>query len=191
MITKTLIFLFTYLLTALMVPVFATDTPSFPLCTNPQGSVKVSYSTGTHGIPGRFETFTGSDTVYQVSPDTLVQCFCPESGSEGFQTDWWKVSHLSEDEIQNLINDGWIYIPNGALWGLDEDPYLAQNLNYDCKLSTGTGGGGQGGGAVAAVSSAGQVLGLAATGNITAILTLVFAGLFSITVGFILKKRSF
>lgn len=179
-----------YLLMGLFAPVFALDSPTFPVCSNAQGSVRVSYSTGTHGVAGKSETYTGSDTVYQMNSDTLVQCFCPESGSGGIQTDWWKVSHLSEEEIQDLINDGWIYIPNGALWGLSEDPYLAQNINYDCKPSTGTGGGGSGGVSGAGVSSAGQVLGLAATGNITTILALIFAGLMSLAFGVYLRNKS-
>jgi len=141
----------------------AQTVPSFPSCSNPQGSVKVSYSEGTHGIVGNGGTFTGSDTVYTLSDTTITQCFCADNG-DGTQTNWWHAASLTAQEIQILKNQGWISVPNGELWGLAAGEWLAFNSSYSCgsnssspdilAASTGTGG---------------DVLGLATTGNIVAI----------------------
>ena len=116
----------------------AVITPSFPSCLNPQGTTKVSYSSGSHGIVGTTAEYTGSDTVYTLSSETQVQCFCSEQG-DGIQTNWWKINSLSQEEIDQFVKLGWTYIPSGANWGLDESSYLAINQNYSC------GGGGDGG----------------------------------------------
>ena len=63
------------------------ETP-FPGCPNPGGTLKVSYVTGQHGIPGDYSTYTGSDSVYILSENQVVQCFCAESGTSGIQTNW-------------------------------------------------------------------------------------------------------
>jgi hypothetical protein len=174
-------------------PVFAVSAPNFPLCTNPQGSLKVSYANGVHGIVGSTATYEGSDTVYDVSDTTAMQCFCSVSGS-GIQTNWWNAGSLSEEQIAQLKSEGWYYVANGGLWGLDSDPYMAQNLNYSClSRGGGTGGpgdglsdgrsdgrsscptctqGGIGGGDVLGISTDGQVLGLASTGDMLKILAL-------------------
>jgi len=109
----------------------AVDVPNFPSCANPQGTVFVPSNDGVHGIAGDTIQYTGSDTVYQLDPNTLQQCFCSASG-QGIQTNWWKISSLDRDQLKVLENEGWIYIPNGALWGLQETPYMAQNSNYAC-----------------------------------------------------------
>lgn len=105
--------------------------PSFPTCTAPQGEMKVDYPEGTHGIPGDAGNYTGRDTVYTLSEDTLAQCFCSSNGN-GIQTNWWKISSLSFDEVEILRKEGWVYIPNGAVWGLKEDPYMALSSPYAC-----------------------------------------------------------
>ena len=105
--------------------------PNFPSCKSPQGQLKVYYADGTHGIVGDQNTYIGSDAVYILSDMTLSQCFCRPDGF-GIQTDWWKVSSLTIDEIETLQAEGWIYIPNGALWGLEEAPYMAKNTRYEC-----------------------------------------------------------
>lgn len=105
--------------------------PTFPKCTNPQGQTKVYYATGTHGIPGEDATYTGSDQVFRLTEDTLTQCFC-SINDDGIQTNWWKISSLTLDEVEQLVSLGWIYIPNGTLWGLEEEPYMAKNTTYDC-----------------------------------------------------------
>ncbi len=130
---------------------YAITTPSFPVCTNPQGSLKVSYSTGTHGVVGDPTNYKGSDAVYTLSGETLVQCLCVEDG-RGIQTNWWKVSGLTDSNIESLKSQGWFYIPNGSLWGLENAPYVAINSVYSC----GGGIGGVGGP---------EVLGLAGTGD--------------------------
>lgn len=106
--------------------------PTFPRCENPQGTIKVSYSSGNHGIPGDVRTHTGSDAVYHLSGATLAQCFCAING-DGIQTNWWKASSLSVEQIEELVSQGWVFIPDGSLWGLEEEPYLAHNRAYDCE----------------------------------------------------------
>lgn len=158
--------------------VFAVVTPTFPHCSSPQGSVKATYSTGTHGIVGSTATYNGSDAVYRLTDDTLTQCFCSTDG-KGIQTNWWKASSLSEDQIQLLKNEGWLYVPAGKLWGLEESPYIAKNIYYSCLPSSdpSTDRGGQVSGAA---TSTGQILGLATTGNI-----LTIVAIFSIAFTFI------
>lgn len=146
-----------YILTAAYSPALAVVYPSFPACEAPQGETKVSYSDGTHGIVGSTATYTGSDTVYRVSDNTLAQCFCPKDGNTGVQSNWWKVNNLSQQDIDVAKNEGWNYVPNGALWGLEQNPYLVKNTEYTCK--------GTGGQVQSAVASVGEVLGLANTGN--------------------------
>ncbi len=109
------------------------STPTFPNCMNPQGTNIANYSTGTHGIVGSSSTYTGSDAVYALSEETNVQCFCPAEGSTGIQTNWWEIPEMSFEEIANYQKLGWIYVPNGALWGLNENPYLTYNTEYSCK----------------------------------------------------------
>ncbi|EKD90945.1 MAG: hypothetical protein ACD_30C00056G0022 [uncultured bacterium] len=169
--------------------ILAADIPSFPSCVNPQGTVKANYTDGTHGIAGSNSTFQGSDAVYTLSENTLMQCFCAADGS-GIQTNWWNVSSLSQNEIDLLVNSGWTYIPNGALWGLDNAPYLTQNSNFSCKSSSTTNS--SSGGStdqVAGISfDAGQVLGLASTGNLQSILSLFTLGVLSFVLGSKLSK---
>lgn len=168
------------MLLALVPSVHAQTTPSFPNCSNPQGSVKVNYSEGTHGIVGNGGTFTGSDTVYTLSPDTHTQCFCADNG-DGTQTNWWHAASLTEAEIQILKNRGWIVVPNGQLWGLAEGQWLALNSSYSCR-----------GGEVLSASTqiGGDVLGLATTGNVVTIYLLAGIGFTSLFLSFLFKKNS-
>ena len=147
--------------------VFAVSTPSFPACANPQGSLKVSYSEGVHGIVGSGATYTGKDTVYTLSDSTTTQCFCGADGN-GIQTNWWKASSLTEAEINILKADGWHYVPTGSLWGLAVDPYLAKNISYSCNSSSSSSGSIQGSSTTQDLDTGtggGEVLGLAATGD--------------------------
>jgi len=177
----------------------AVDTPAFPSCTNPTGTVKVSYPSGTHGIVGQSSGVSGSDTVYSLSGGNNLQCFCAVDGA-GIQTNWMKANNFSEAEINTLKNQGWVYIPNGALWGLDTSPYLAINSNYSCKgslngdssnnNSTGSSGGsGGGGGSVSGASTTGSVLGLATTGNSALLFFTALTGVVSTIFGFSLKRK--
>ena len=175
---------------------FATVTPpEFPSCVNPQGTVRVSYSSGTHGVPGVATSYQGSDTVYNVSDNSLIQCLCTIDG-EGIQTNWWKVPQLSSDEIENFKTLGWNFIPDGSAWGLDPAAYLAKNSSYSCR-SSGSGGesssnsssNSNNGSSVGGVSSIGDILGLAATGNIRVIYGLFFTGFLSLLVSYFLDHR--
>lgn len=154
----------------------------FPVCANPKGSVKSQYASGTHGIPGSLATYQGSDTVYQLSKDKLTQCFCAVDGS-GIQTNWLKATGLSEEEINQYKDAGWIYIQNGANWGLDDASYLSYNSAYSC---AGSATGGTGGSFLGA--STNTVLGLASTGNIKILLGVTGIGLISLLLGLRLNK---
>ncbi len=148
----------------------AVTEPTFPLCSNPQGSVKASYGSGTHGVPGLSQTFTGSDQVYIISDDTLTQCLCVDGG-EGIQTNWWKATSLNQQEIDQLLGLGWLYVPDGANWGLDSAPYLAINSAYSCRGPLGgIGGDGIGGVQTPSLAGTGDNFWLYATG----VLALVF-----------------
>lgn len=155
--------------------VSAIDAPNFPACSNPQGNLIVSYDFGTHGVVGG-NSYTGSDKVYKIDENSLVQCLCTTDG-KGIQTDWWKAPSLDENQINILKSEGWIYIPTGSVWGLTIDAYLARNSNYSCTTDGGTGGG-----------SIGQVLGLAFTGNIILIYSIFVIGLISLIYGQILHR---
>lgn len=149
-------------------PVAAATAPNFPSCEQANGTVIVQYDSGTHGIPGRTESYTGSDSVYRISDTQVLQCFCPEEGSEGIQSNWWKYQGLTEDEDKIFTRTGWTFVVDGTAWGLDRAPYLVQNKSYSCR---GVGGG--------TVGSSGQVLGvtsLADTGDSLAIFSLLGVG---------------
>ena len=166
-------------------PSQAVEAPSFPSCASPRGEVRVQYSDGTHGIVGSTSTYVGSDAVYTVTDDTILQCFCSVDGT-GIQTNWWKASSLSDEQVNVLKSEGWFYVPAGNLWGLEEAPYVAKNSSYSClpspsqsptpapsssssssnsSASSSSGSNGSVGG-----SSTGSVLGLATTGNALAII---------------------
>ncbi|CAN5281674.1 hypothetical protein BH10PAT1_BH10PAT1_6570 [soil metagenome] len=129
--------------------VFAVDIPNFATCPNPNGSVIASYEDGDHGIVGDYSTHTGRDSVYQTTSTTDTQCYCPGNNYDGIQTDWWNVSGLSQQDITGLISNGWIFVPNGSVWGLEDAPYLAKNINFACS-------GGQGGGSTLGSSDPGD-----------------------------------
>lgn len=182
--------MFLFIITPLLAGsyVFALDKPDFPSCANPNGTVRVRNTEGNHGIVGSTAVYGGEDTVYSINGDThLTQCLCSTSG-EGIQTNWWKVSSLSSDEQQILRNEGWYYIPDGALWGLDRAPYMAINSNYSCQ------GGGTGGEvlgtSISLASSKPSILGLATTGSQTTILGFLILGLAFTASGILLKKSS-
>lgn len=159
-------------------PVYAASEPSFPSCLNPQGTLKVKYESGTHGIVGDRGNYQGQDEVYTISDNSLVQCFCPDNGS-GIQTNWWKTENFDVDQIKNYQNQGWILVPDGSIWGLSGDQYLAKNSTYACH--GGTGGG---------VLGIGQVLALASTGNIIFIYATALLGISLIAAGIMSQRRN-
>src|SRR3990167_3192719 len=162
----------------LFLAIFATsviaivNVPNFPSCVNPQGTVIASYSSGTHGVPGDSTAYSGSDTVYKINNETLTQCLCTDDG-DGIQTNWWKASSLSSQEIENLKTQDWVFVPDGTAWGLDNTSYLSKNSKYSCR---GIGGGG-------------DVLGLATTGDIKIIYSLLLIGTASLCLGFVLNRK--
>jgi hypothetical protein len=172
---------------------YAATVPTFPVCSNPQGTVKVSYDSGTHGVVGDATTYTGKDTVYTLSENTLTQCLCTTNGN-GIQTNWWKASSLTQEEINVLVNEGWKFVQDGSAWGLSSAPYLAKNSTYSC-----TGGSGgtsdnnssnsNSSNSVAGVTQA--ILALASTGNTMFILGVFLTGvsLFGAGIASSFKKR--
>ena len=167
-------------------PVMAVNVPNFPSCAAPSGQVIAAYSEGVHGIVGSTNTYTGSDSVYQLTDETLLQCYCGPDG-QGIQTNWWKASSLTEEEVEILKSQGWYYIPDGSVWGLSQGAYVAQNISYNCQPgkpgsndNPNRSGGGIGGGDILAAST-GDVLGLAATGD-----SVLLYGVFGVALLFLL-----
>ena len=171
--------------------VIAADIPDFPACLNPSGTVIASYDEGVHGIVGDWVEHKGSDKVYRINNDTLIQCFCEDNGN-GIQTNWWRVSSLSQNDIDTLVKQGWNFVPSGFVWGLTSDPYVAKNFSYDC--NGGENNNRTGGGNVLSSStsstSAGSVLGLAATGDNAKIYGLLSLGVSLISLGLLLRKKN-
>lgn len=130
-----LLFLITLVLVTLIVPntSFANATPSFPSCFAKQGEANIQYSSGIHGIAGDNNTYSGSDSVYEINSTQVLQCFC--GNTIGIQTNWWSVSNSTLSQLQSYENQGWIYVPTGETWGLSNNPYLAKNINYSCDNS--------------------------------------------------------
>lgn len=189
-LVASLLLFITYLLSPMSV--LAVTTPSFPSCLNPQGSLKASYANGVHGIAGSSNTYTGQDTVYQINDSQVLQCFCDNTGA-GIQTNWLKVSQLSDNDIQILENDGWILIPNGALWGLDPVAYLAKNVPFSCQGSNSGGGSSNGTSATnnpinAATQGVLAAATFAGTGNTAVTISFLSIGITSLALAIYLKK---
>lgn len=184
-------------------PVSASEI-SFTSCLTPAGSVSADYATGAHGIVGN-GSVEGHDTVYALQSGDSMQCLCASNGA-GTQTNWMKISDLTEDQIKIYENQGWIYVPDGSSWGLSESAYLAQNLSYSCGGSTTTNSGGgdthgdglsdgrtdgrsDGRGSIVQ-SAVGSASGLASTGNITLVLSMLGAGIFMTLAGLYMRKNT-
>lgn len=171
---------------------FAVDVPNFPLCSNPQGDIVASYDSGIHGVVGDTSEYSGKDTVYSINEDQLIQCLCTDSGS-GIQTNWWRVSSLTEVEIDVLKSQGWILVPDGSAWGLATSPYLAKNANFSCvSESNGAGSGdgssdGRSDGRGGALGVSREVLGLATTGSYVFILGVISIGFLLLLSGLVLR----
>lgn len=117
--------------------VAAVEVPDFPACESPTGTIVADYSSGTHGVPGDTSTYTGTDQVYRVDDERLIQCLCIDGDVDGIQTNWWKYGYVDNDQMQVLLDQGWIYIPNGKAWGLNDEPYLAKSRDYICSYGIG------------------------------------------------------
>lgn len=182
---------------------FAASEPNFSSCLNPQGSVMVSYPSGVHGIVGKTDRYEGSDVVYLNSPDAILQCFCSADG-KGIQSNWWEATNLTQQELTSYIVQGYILVPNGNVWGLKNAVYLVKNVEYSCKSankpSNGSGPSNSSSnpssssqGSVAGssvVQQVGEVLGLAATGNISVIFAWFILAIIFGFLAYRLKKNS-
>ena len=102
---------------------------------------------------------------------------------------------MTQDEIDTLVNLGWYFIPDGSLWGLDPEPYMALNSTYACGGESSNGSSGSSSGsqgtvlAAAATSQGGSVLGLADTGDLVTLYGLSVLGFASIILGTLLQKE--
>ena len=161
--------------------------PEFPACSNPQGTLNKNYTSGIHGVVGDPNTYSGADGVYGVDAVRTLQCFCSDAGG-GIQTNWWRVGSLTQDEIDTLVKLGWNYVPDGSVWGLNPEAYMAKNSPYACGGSSSS----ETPGAVlaASTSTSGSVLGLASTGEALTFYGLIILGFASILLGKLLQKRS-
>jgi hypothetical protein len=168
-------------------PVMAYTIPTFPSCLSPQGTLKVSYPSGVHGIVGDSGVYTGEDKVYTLSDQSLLQCFCAQDG-KGIETRWWRISSLDEEERNYLKRDGWVSIPDGSLWGLEKAEYFAKNLAYSCKGGSGGDSGSSSNSSSGQVQGTttstpgigGQILGLATTGGKWQAYVLMVVGVLSL-----------
>jgi uncharacterized membrane protein YgcG len=188
-----------------VVTIFASNvhgmqSPEFPSCLVPQGTVKAHYESGVHGIVGDYGKYEGADTVYVINDDLVMQCFCPPNGA-GIQTNWWMVKDMDKFEKEEHIKNGWIEVPTGSVWNLENKPYLAKNVGYSCLSKSsdapgpgpgGVGGGGSSsGGSGSSGSSSGapsSAPGLASTGSLLSIYQTALMGAF-LTVGGMLMKK--
>lgn len=110
---------------------------NFASCDSPSGSLTANYHQGEHAIVGTQNLQSGSDQVYDQGQDNYTQCFCPTTSTTGIQTNWLAAGQLSKEEINVLITQGWTYFDDGAGWGLSDQPYLANNLNFSCNKGGG------------------------------------------------------
>ncbi len=137
---------------------------TFTSCHNPVGDIKADYPIGEHAIVGVIGLKNGSDKVFAVGNDNYTQCYCPTNGSIGVKTNWLAAGNIAKEDQNVLITQGWIYIPNGADWGLSNQPYLAKNIEFTCSEggndSSGGGGGTSGGGSSSGQGGGGEVLGI-------------------------------
>jgi len=113
-------------------PSFALTEPPLFSCESPVGNTIADFNEGTHGIAGQSATFVGSDVVYSVDSDHVLQCFCPSDSNSGIQSNWAKLTDTSEETINYYQKLGWSYVPNGVAWGLDDSAYIVKNDYYSC-----------------------------------------------------------
>lgn len=170
--------------------------PNFPSCLNPSGQLIVSYATGIHGVPGKPDSYPGSDKVYLLENGNNLQCLCTISGG-GIKTSWWKTGSITQEEIDVLKADNWVLVPDGSIWGLDKETYMAKNEYYSCDGSnSGSGGsssstsssGGSSGQVQGTSTRFGQVLGLATTGTLPVIASYLGFGIVLLLASRLLKK---
>ncbi len=108
-----------------------TPTPSnfvFPSCSSYIGiNGNPHYDFGNpHQIVGEEGKRYGRDDVYALENGNYLQCFCPDGGNNGIQTNWLRTN----DPII-----GWFF-ENGLQWNLGNYNYAAQNLDFSCNRGT-------------------------------------------------------
>jgi len=177
---------------------YAVSEPSLFSCRSPIGSTLANFNEGTHGIAGDSATYTGSDRVYKIDSDHVVQCFCPSDSNDGIQSNWFKLSDNNQNAIAYYQKLGWIYVPSGKAWGLDDAAYIVKNESYSCHGDAGGGGSTLGisssdpGKILGKSRSIGSILGtdtLAATGNDKMIALYVFFGFSSALIAYKLAQE--
>ena len=176
-------------------PAFASD---FTSCVVPTGDVIASYADGTHGIVG-VGSRIGKDVVYSAEGGAM-QCFCGSDGA-GLQTNWMKIVDLTSDQVKVYQSQGWIYVPSGQAWGLSDEPYLAQNINFSCPGSSTSGGDGKTDGRTdgrtdgksdgrGSIVQAAHGTSLASTGNMLFIVEIFSVGVILTATGLFLRLRT-
>lgn len=181
----------------------AVDTSSTS-CLAPVGNVIADYPNGTHGIVGGTGK-EGHDTVYSQINGNALQCLCATDGT-GTQTNWLSIGEMSQDQIKIYENQGWIFVPDGSVWGLSDGSYLAKNISYSCgggSSTTQNSGGdgksdgqsdgrsdGRSDGASFVQAATGNASALASTGNIVYIFSALIAGIFMTIFGIWLRKNT-
>lgn len=154
-------------------PTFAGGSSSdFGSCLNPQVKATQVNKGDRFGIVGTTKLYSGVDSIYPLSNGNVMQCLCQKNG-KGVQTNWLRIGNMTKKEIDKNKNSGWTYIITGSTWGLNDEPYLAKNVDYSCKGNKQT-----------------MVKGLASTGNEIALYGLVLAGVFALVAGLFLKRLS-
>ncbi len=174
MLNKFATILIALLLTAAVAqPAYASgsSTVNFGSCGNPQFGLSQENSGNSHGVVN-VGTFSGVDKVYKSGSNAL-QCLCVDTG-KGYETKWLDASGLSESQIKDYKNDGWIFVATGASWGLNDSPYLAKNSEYSCKSNE-------------VATPTVNIVTLASTGNIAFIYLLALVGSVSLALGLILN----
>lgn len=113
----------------------ANAVPDFGSCLNPQWGKTQENVGSNHGVVG-LGSFAGVDSIYRNGGNVL-QCLCTNDG-RGYQTNWLKADNMSEGQKSSLKSQGWMYVPYGKDWGLDDAPYMAKNVEYTCANCTPT-----------------------------------------------------
>lgn len=121
-------------------PASANAIPDFGSCLNPQwtktqDNILHDVNGPRHGVIG-IGSYLGQDTIYE-SNGNVLQCLCTDTG-KGYQTNWLKADSLSSEQVKELKAKGWMYVPYGQDWGLQESAYLAKNSEYECEECTPT-----------------------------------------------------
>lgn len=99
-------------------------------CPDVDGTVKVYYPVGWHAIVGMSQNQYGADKVWNIGNNNFVQCYFPQTGHTGIQTDWMAAVGFAQSKINQFIADGWTLIKNGFDWGLPVKLYLAKNKPF-------------------------------------------------------------